>query len=88
MAERPTRVLLAALTVGVWGLLLRPALMPTPSEAQTLGSQPGTESLVVTQDREGRDRFIYYAVKGQVYKFQAEAVNGMLSRVGTARAGE
>jgi hypothetical protein len=47
MADRTTKALLALIVLALWGLLLRPALTPVPTQAAD--DQPG-QTMVVTNN--------------------------------------
>jgi hypothetical protein len=62
MTQRMTTVLLLLLVLGVWGLLLRPAITPIPVQAQDGGTRGS--GLITTSNG------LYYAASsGYIYRF-------------------
>ena len=64
MTQRTTMVLLVLLVIGVWGLLLRPAVTPIPVHAQNGDVTASDRALIFTVNG------VYlYAPNGNVYRF-------------------
>jgi hypothetical protein len=64
MTQRTTTLLLFLLVIGVWGLLLRPAVTPIPVHAQTGDVPTADRALLFTTNG------VYlYAPTGNVYRF-------------------
>lgn len=71
--DRTTKLLLFALTLGVWGLLLRPVFTPETAKAQGLPTIPGTPG--TTPAMWGSNNLYIAAPSGQsgrVYRFKGE----------------
>src|ERR1041384_3555115 len=65
MTQRITQILLLLLVIGVWGLLLRPAVTPLPVQAQDGGSNGS--GLVSTSTG-----LYYHTPNGYLYRFSAD----------------
>ena len=65
MTQRTTLALMLLLVIGVWGLLLRPAVTPLPVQAQGGGSNGS--GLVSTSSG-----LYYYTPNGYIYRFSAD----------------
>jgi hypothetical protein len=64
MTQRTTMVLLLLLTIGVWGLLLRPVITSVPVQAQNGDVTSADRALIFTTNG------VYlYAPSGNVYRF-------------------
>jgi len=72
MPDRQMKLLLAAAVIGLWGLLFRSWLQPTPA---TAADPPGTAarttspSLQVVHNQAGVVTAVYLAQDGNVYEF-------------------
>jgi hypothetical protein len=64
MTQRTTMVLLLLLVIGVWGLLLRPAVTPIPVQAQNGGGNNSSSGLVATPNG-----LFLYTPAGYIYHF-------------------
>jgi len=64
MTQRTIMVLLLLLVIGVWGLLLRPAVAPIPVQAQNGGSNTAGSGLVAAYSG-----LYLYTPAGYIYHF-------------------
>jgi hypothetical protein len=67
MLDRTTKLLLAVIAAALWGLLLRPALSPTPAQAQ-VGYTPFPSSSAARFVVDNGDIYLYDGF-GRVYHF-------------------
>ena len=76
MTQRTTMVLLLLLVIGVWVLLLRPAVTPLPVQAQGGGSNGS-----------GLVSGLYHTPNGYIYRVQAQDGDGIPAGRGLLAAG-
>jgi hypothetical protein len=72
MADRTTKVLLAVVAAGLWGLLLRPAFTPSPVQAQRPPSAPPMAIAAMSPVYGDHGNFrgaVFVATGGEVYQF-------------------